>query len=58
MCNYIPISLISIVRSQKRKRWVKHIEKHKMLAERQFGKSNLISYYDRVAETLEREMAG
>ena len=39
-----------------RKKWVKHLEKHEMLSERQYGfrkGTNLLSYYDRVAETMQ-----
>ncbi len=42
------------------KRWVEHLEKHEIQSERQYGfrkgkscVTNLLSYYDRVAETMQ-----
>ena len=62
--NYRPVSLTSVVckllEKLVRKRWVDHLEKHEMLSESQYGfrkgkscVTNLLSYYDRVAETMQ-----
>ena len=63
--NYRPVSLTSIVgkilEKLIRKMWVNHLEKNNMLTEGQFGfrngkscVTNLLSYYDRVTETLQK----
>ncbi len=47
-------------RKVNKKRWVEHLEKHEILLERQYGfrkgkscVTNLLSYFDRVAETMQ-----
>ena len=62
--NYRPVSLTSVVckilEKLIRKKWVEHLEKHEILSERQYGfrkgkscVTNLLCYYDRVAETMQ-----
>ena len=65
--NYRPVSLTSILckilEKIVRERWVNHLERNKLLSDKQFGfrskrscVANLLSFYDRVTEVLqERE---